>query len=953
MTSNQIGKQYSFPSVRVSETIRGPLPVDVEWRNTIGVAAPFTKGPPIARISDRKDIIALFGEDQSVGSVFLQQAMLQGSTDFVISRVIPTSKASTGSVSFQDAVNPLTTGASVGLTAERTVGLTYSFFLISDPVPGPANYFGREDTNSGVTRDLTVTTNNTQTVSIEFDGVGFFDVAGIERVDLANLIGAGYLGNEELVATFAATTGAEVQLITFADNATNASLFVDGIKPGFVFTVGSGSDAVFGGASQELEILSYAIDLGGGQFGVYVNGEVTSIGTTQTIELGAKGGATTGYSTIAAYAYRGLAGVDLPDNPITITDIQDIGVSTANARRGYLVIDSADAGTAKNITYLSDDGAGNLSIVDTGLDITFGESGVTSTLNASPEMRFTVSFVKTSVDVGETEVGAVGFPETDDAFEKGLSALEVLDQSRTAILNSPSLTNIIGDVVINRETLPYSLSFVLADEGTLGNLLRYQVDRTVGSGSPTDLNFVVDANDAYGTELDFVGGVDTLIPASYYFYDRSGRAALFVQAISPGLDGNKIKVSIQPLTGGEFVLSVSKDAEGNTTSLPAETFYLSTFTVDLNSGIFPETTSSKYIRAFFVPILSGGGAQLTAADFNRIPLRVAPIDVALAESSDVSDPTHPAHQGFAYLQNIQLVGGDEPTGYNNIEIPEADYIEAIQRLESEDVAFIAAPGIVAGDFRYRNAVNALVSQAENSAPFNGLRVAVIATPPRLTSSRAEILNREFNSPRVVLISGYSRLRGNISTNALNSSEGYYTGFVSNLPPHVSPAASINGAGVAGVANLDSTTNLDVLDAITRSNIEVLYFDRATNTVKFLNGRTTASDLDNRWLALRRYGDHLLMNLYRNLQWAKAWPNDEELRIRVASACDAFLKGEFARGYINNYSPTITDESINSPSDIAQGQLNILVRYIPKFPADYINLNVVRTISNGFSLDLNG
>ena len=96
LNKRQITKKYSFPSINVTEVVRGPINENIPWRNVIGVAAPFSKGPKLARISNsRKDFIALFGEDQSLGSVFVQQAMLQGASEFVISRVLPENKSAT------------------------------------------------------------------------------------------------------------------------------------------------------------------------------------------------------------------------------------------------------------------------------------------------------------------------------------------------------------------------------------------------------------------------------------------------------------------------------------------------------------------------------------------------------------------------------------------------------------------------------------------------------------------------------------------------------------------------------------------------------------------------------------------------------------------------------------------------------------------------------------------
>ena len=145
--------------------------------------------------------------------------------------------------------------------------------------------------------------------------------------------------------------------------------------------------------------------------------------------------------------------------------------------------------------------------------------------------------------------------------------------------------------------------------------------------------------------------------------------------------------------------------------------------------------------------------------------------------------------------------------------------------------------------------------------------------------------------------------------------------------------------------------MDYLDKVTLSRIECLYLDPVIKTFKFLNGRTTAANLDDKWLSINRISDYLVMGLFKNLQWARSQPNNAALRNRVASACDAFLATTKLAGWIQDYSPTICNDSNNSVQDIARGKLNVIISYIPVFPADYINVNLIRTFSNEFSLDL--
>lgn len=947
MATNEIGKRFSFPSVRVSETINGPLPLAVDWRNVIGVAAPFNRGPSAARITSRKQFIALYGEDSSPGSVFVQQAMLQGANEFVISRVTPVPTAASGAISFTDDINPLTGEATVGLTDERTVGLTLDFELISTPSAGATNYYGLQTTANGGNEALAVGVNTDGTLAFDLDGLGYFDVRGVEQINIANLIAAGYLGTEEVEIEPPTVVGsAGLQYIVADSGATNISKLVEAARPGLVLKAGAGTDMVIAGTG-ELTILSYPRLRSDGKYEILVSGEVTSVATTtDTVVVKAVGEATTGSFTVLSNTFRPFAGSSLPADSITLSDI--LSTSLGIAPISYTIVDNTDVGVAKPINYLTYDGT-NYGLAATGVEVTFGESTTATSISVSLEAVFTITVLKQSLAIGETDAGAVGFPNTALAFDPGESSLSVLNKIRAAILDSAALNNLFSDITISSTTIPYTLGFSVGTTGPIGNDIRYTLDKVVGGGSPTDLNFIVDASDAFGVEQKFVGGSNDLNPASLYLYDRSGRALIFIQAISPGSYGNDIQVSVRPEDDGQFSLDVVlPNTSPNATGLASESYSLSNFSVDLTTGLYPETANSNLIRAFFIPALAG--ATVDEGTLSRTPVRTAPIDNSLAGSSDLTVATHPLHQGSPYMAALTLSGGVDLDP--DADISESDLIAAIDRLEGEDIAILSCPSAVVGDFRYTNAVNTVVAQAEASSPYNGLRIAVLPTTPRLTPSRAELLNKTYTSARVVLVSGYARLNGYSNPRDNYNACGYYAGTLATRSPHISPAATVGVGGVNGVAGLDTTNNLDVLDQLTKSNIEVLHIDPISGATKFLNGRTTAGDYDNRWVSLRRYGDHLIMNLFRNLQWARSQSNDNTLRTRVASACDAFLQSELSQGHITSFEPTIADESINTDQDIATGNLNVKVSYVPVFPADYINMNIVRNFSANIVLNLN-
>ncbi|MFB6284785.1 MAG: phage tail sheath C-terminal domain-containing protein, partial [Halobacteria archaeon] len=143
---------------------------------------------------------------------------------------------------------------------------------------------------------------------------------------------------------------------------------------------------------------------------------------------------------------------------------------------------------------------------------------------------------------------------------------------------------------------------------------------------------------------------------------------------------------------------------------------------------------------------------------------------------------------------------------------------------------------------------------------------------------------------------------------------------------------------------------DFLDHLTRVGIEALYYDNSKRGYKFLNGRTTSTTNGvEKWFTLRRVGDHIITNLYNNLQWARSLPNNPELRRRVASAADAFLERMVEEGVILSFRPSVADSSNNTSQSIRKGVLNVRITYTPLIPADIIDVSIRRDVTELISI----
>lgn len=966
-------KQYSFPNVNVYETIKGPQQFTSDWRNVIGIAAPFNKGPLLGTITSRQDLVTLYGEDNSIGSTAIRQAMLQGATNFIVSRALPSAKGASGSISFSNPDGSVYTEPLIGATDNRTVGLTVDFSFISEPFTTDSNSKAYAISATGNGKYVVSQTNTDSAVTLaNYEGLGSLFLSKHATLDQTNYDfflrtteesdpdAVGYESTTDLVATgFDAIAGSDIAIpldelgdpitgvqvikITFPKASITKDNYIQAFQPGMRI-LGAATGAVLAAPGVIVSELLNEDDL---NYAFYAKVEVTSAGDG-SFKLALPAG-TEEFPTIDIYKvyYRTSENEYLPGDVLYFGG-QGTAQQLLNSPISYLVLNRHDdPGVAKSLVYYTIDSVTD-AITEVATTITYKVGDSSDTYIKVLADNQTINFAKTSVEVGETNTLATDFPNTTLAFAKNKSVLEVLTELKRAIIDNPVLARLNLDVILNQTLLPYSLSFVLGIEGEVGNNIKYKVSRVSTGVGTADIVYEDNGDSLFGSNVNFVGGVNAVTPASRMFYDRGGNKVLYVEALSPGLSGNNVLVNIIPVDQSNFRLEVREEAATGGISLPNESFFLSNTAVDLASGVYPETLSSKLIRAYYVPVIDATGTGSTSVNFNLVPLRLAPEDIQ-SPLSDVSFPTHPSHVGAQYLQNIALIGGSEPV-VNSVNIPEESYIDAIERLENQDVAFITAPGLIAGDIRYEKAINALILQADQATPYNGLRLAILAAPPKLTSSRAELLNSQYSSPNLIIVGGWSTLTTSRGIGLTQySSEGYYVGLLATTDTYISPSSSYNNKYIQGATNLDTDSRLSMLDAYTNNNIEMLHVDRVSGKVKFLNGRTTSGNLNYRWVAIKRQTQHLIMNIVRNLDWARSAPNAEDTRQRVASAVDALLKSEQRRGAIAGYRPTIINN--NDTARQALGYMDLIIVWTPVTPADYINVQMIRTISTSLTIEI--
>jgi hypothetical protein len=907
--------QYIFPNISFNTSISGPLPFTPSWRNTIGVAGVFSRGPVgPSYIGNRQDFAYLYGEDNNPGSLFVQQAMLQGATNFYVSRVMPDATASSGSIYIQSATNQALTDAQVG-SGNRTIGLSLELSYIGSPIIPVGQYTGTK-----------VNVNPSQNLFSAYSGAGSFDFTVVEQV--INLVIVPSSSFSISVANIAGTSS--IQLIT-ASGAAGTALN-NNAKPGRVILPGTGTYTSTGGSY--LKVLSYPYQVSAGVYGVLVQGSVVGVtGGTDTVTVSTTSTSDPAYYVLAAN-YRSADGSLLPS---TVTSSRDY--TTAGSSTTFITVPvNSNAYQTVNLYSLS---GGVYSLIDTGIAISFGTSGTSTNLLISGS-TFSVPIVRSVVTVGEPTSGNAS---TSLAFTTGTAASTVLGQLVTAIQQDSNGSSLIN-VQLDNTLFPYTININSAFVGLEANRVFYKFSQIASAGTPTDFNFP-----QFGQYVQLTGGQDEMHTASLYLYDKTGNPLVYIEALSPGVIGNSISLSVKPQTDGSFTLYVvdTSTASLNVPFQP-ESYNLSNYSTDPQSGLYVNTSNSYLIRAYFVPILKSKGTAVPRSSYALTPQRVAPFLASLASSTDVTNPLHPAHIGANYLQNLSLTGGKQPADYTVVNPANADFISAIQRLEQVDCATISVAGVSVADSRYQAAITELVAQAGRSSTTNGLRIAIIPAPPNLSANRASSIVSGVSSDRVVVVAGYATMSGALYL-GVNSTQpiGYYAGVLASIPPYVSPASVSSGQAVTGVISVDTLTKPAYLDALTRAYLEVLYYDPSLGVFKFLNGLTTSTNQQLRYVSIRRITDQIITDLYSNLIWVRSSPNTTSLQSKVASACDAYFASLVRNGSIASYSPTICDASNNTIQSVSSGQLNITLSFTPLYPADYIQVNLIRDLTTNLAI----
>lgn len=506
------------------------------------------------------------------------------------------------------------------------------------------------------------------------------------------------------------------------------------------------------------------------------------------------------------------------------------------------------------------------------------------------------------------------------------------NQIVTSLISASAGMEPFGEITRNVQDNGVVIQLEPALTGSISNRFSFYVtadDNTVNRGFTTSPALVTTIPDPATHFTSFQGGLDGPRSAFRDFYTFNGTPLLRLQAVSEGNWGNQVTVSIYPVSNSEFRLTV-RDLNGGAFNPPlADEVYTVKLEDTNESGELNALLDSKFIRGFFLP-KSIDPINYDATLVRQSPLRLAPPDES---ETDVENPTHVDFYGPNVLIDVTL-----ENGYDGPPVTNDDYVSIIRTLENQPVHILLVGTTNVG------VQQALITEAERASDSDGLRIAVLAAPPRTTPTLSASVTRGFNSSRAVMVAGWFTYAGQPNSSRYGvPGAAVYAGKLAAIDFFVSPAArSIVGPLLniieSDTDNYASRSNQDIYSA---ARLEVLSLDTVDRTYRFASGVTLSTDPAWERIYLRRAHDVVRQGAYAILRNYVAMPNSRLVRNQIAAALNAFM-GELKRnGSIVSFRPAIIDSSNNSTASYFSRELYVSLQFQPLYSADYIYVTISR------------
>ncbi|MCR9162481.1 MAG: phage tail sheath family protein [Nannocystaceae bacterium] len=351
---------------------------------------------------------------------------------------------------------------------------------------------------------------------------------------------------------------------------------------------------------------------------------------------------------------------------------------------------------------------------------------------------------------------------------------------------------------------------------------------------------------------------------------------------------------------------------------------------------------------FHLSIGTGTGDDFVAAEVHRLvsvdPSSARNVQRVLRAKSSLLRATTDTAPRPAAIDYTTSSPGDDGSAPTNTEME-----EALERLRLADVVNLICipPYAASGGSPHPDVYTAAVAVAEE------LRSMVLVDPPDGWTSVADAASMSgvTSLAHRNVIMTYPAVRApdpvQDGLERAYAPSAFMAGVISRSDGErgvwFSPAGM--DAKLRGVTSLEQPLTEAEIGQLNQRGVNALVERGLAGPVVW--GSRTAVGADTRasqwkYIAVRRLALYIEESLRRGLQWAVFEPNDAPLHAQIRMAVGGFMQqlfrdGAFAGSQVRDAYEVKCDAETTTPDDVARGIVNIIVRFAPLKPAEFVVL----------------
>lgn len=160
------------------------------------------------------------------------------------------------------------------------------------------------------------------------------------------------------------------------------------------------------------------------------------------------------------------------------------------------------------------------------------------------------------------------------------------------------------------------------------------------------------------------------------------------------------------------------------------------------------------------------------------------------------------------------------------------------------------------------------------------------------------------------------------------------------------------AGISGISGLTEVTDDDVSGVCNPRGVNVLRSFPGTGTViwgaRTLRGDDTLSS-EHKYVPIRRLTNLIASSLYLGTHFAVFEPNDPDLWAQLRTAVTGFMRRLYRQGAFFESAQrsesdsffVVCDDTVNTPTTIALGEVHVVVGFAPLRPAEFVIVTITQ------------